>query len=209
MTELVLATRNQDKLREMKILLKGLPLRIFSLSSFKGIPDVKENGRTLEANAKKKALYTSRALKKLCVADDSGLEVKVLDAKPGVYSARFSGKGATYKSNNEKLLSLLRNIPPSKRKAQFRCVIAIADKGRLIGIVEGKCKGRITCKSIGKSGFGYDPIFMPDGYKRTFAQIGLRKKNRISHRKKALVQAKKILKRYVLMLRQPSSGRQG
>ncbi|MBU1062426.1 MAG: RdgB/HAM1 family non-canonical purine NTP pyrophosphatase [Candidatus Omnitrophica bacterium] len=197
MRELIVATRNQDKLKEIKLLLKGLPLKVISLNSFKDVPQVKEDGNTLEANAIKKAIQVSRFLKKLVVADDSGLEIAFLGNMPGVYSARFSGKGATYDSNNKKVLMLLKDVPSSKRNAQFRCCIAIADKGRLIGIVEGGSKGRIGFKAIGKSGFGYDPIFIPYGYKETFAQLGMRKKNKISHRNKALVQAKKVIKRYI------------
>lgn len=191
--ELVVATRNQDKLKEIKTILRGLPLEIVSLNNFKGVPEVIEDGKTLEANAKKKALQTSRFLKKLIIADDSGLEVKALGGEPGVYSARFSGKGATYKSNNKKLLSLLKDTPLNKRTARFKCVIAVADKGRLIGIAEGNCVGRIGFRSLGKSGFGYDPIFIPNGYKKTFAQLGIRKKNKISHRSKALYKARKVI----------------
>ena len=195
--ELIVATRNQDKLKEIKTLLEDLPLEVISLNSFKGVPEVKEDGKTLEANAKKKALQTSRYLKRLVVADDSGLEVAFLGNKPGVYSARFAGKGATYSSNNKKLLKLLKNAPLNKRNARFRCVITIADRGKIVGLAEGKCKGRIGLESRGIAGFGYDPLFIPDGYKKTFAQLGLRKKNKISHRSKALIQAKHIIKKYL------------
>ena len=195
--EVVLATRNQDKLEEIKTLLKGLPVKVTSLNNFKGVPEVKEDGRTLEVNAKKKAVQTSRFLKRLVVADDSGLEIDALGGKPGVYSARFSGKGATYKSNNAKVLRLLGGLPISKRKATFRCVMAVADNGRVVGVAEGRCSGKIIFKPRGRSGFGYDPIFIPDGYKKTFAEMGLRQKNRISHRSKALVRAKAVIKRYV------------
>jgi len=195
--ELVVATRNQDKLREIKALLKGLPVNVFSLDSFKGVPDVVEDGSTLEENARKKAVQTARFLKKFVVADDSGLEVKFLNGDPGVYSARFSGKGATYKSNNEKLLALLKDVPLAKRKACFKCVIAVADKGKIIGIAEGRCSGKIGFESKGDNGFGYDPVFTPDGYKKTFAQMGAAQKNKISHRSKALSKAKNIISKYL------------
>jgi XTP/dITP diphosphohydrolase len=195
--ELVVATRNQDKLREIKTLLKGLPVKVISLNGLKAVPKVVEDGKTLEANAKKKAVQVSRFLKKFVVADDSGLEVEALGKRPGVYSSRFAGKDATYADNNAKLLRLLKGLPFSRRKAAFRCVIAVADKGRLVDIAEGKCSGRITFKSMGKTGFGYDPVFIPDGYKKTFAQLGLSKKNKISHRSKALAGAKKIIERYI------------
>ena len=197
---LVVATRNRDKLREIKVLLRDLPLKVISLSAFKDTPKVIEDGVTLEANAKKKAIQTSSFLKRLVVADDSGLEVEALGNKPGIYSARFSGKGATYKTNNDKVLNLLRDISASKRKARFRCIIAIADRGKIVGVVEGSCKGTITFKPKGKSGFGYDPIFIPNGCTKTFAQLGIRKKNKISHRSKALIKAKKIIEGYINLM---------
>jgi len=196
--ELIVATRNQHKLKEIKTLLRGISIKVVSLNNFKGVPEVKEDGKTMEANAKKKAIQISRFLKKLVVADDSGLEIEALGNRPGVYSARFSGRGATYASNNEKVLKLLKGAPPAKRKARFRCVIAVADRGKLVGRGEGRSSGRIGFEPAGRAGFGYDPIFIPDGYKKTFAQLGIKKKNRISHRSRALVQAKKIVKRYIL-----------
>ena len=199
MTELIIATRNKDKLKEIKTLLKGLPVKVLSLDGFKDVPEVKEDRNTLEGNAKKKALQVSRFLKRLVIADDSGLEVAAIGNKPGVYSARFSGKGATYKSNNSKLLRLLEGVPSAKRKARFRCVIAVADRGKIIGLAEGKCDGRIGFKPAGKTGFGYDPVFIPNGNKKTFAQMGLRKKNKISHRSKALIKSKDIIKSYLTL----------
>jgi len=195
--KVVIATRNQDKLKEIKTLLKGLPVEVVSLSGFKNVPEVKEDGKTLEANAKKKANQTSRYLKEFVVADDSGLEVGFLGNRPGVYSARFSGKNATYKSNNEKLLKLLKDVSGSKRSACFRCVIAISDKGKLVNLAEGRCNGKIALRAKGSSGFGYDPIFIPNGYKKTFAQLGLKKKNKISHRSKALIKAKQIIRKWL------------
>lgn len=195
--ELVVATRNKHKLREIKTLLKDLPVNVFSLDPFKHVPEVLEDGKTLEENALKKAIQISSSLKRFVVADDSGLEVEYLNGKPGVYSARFSGKGATYKSNNEKLIGLLRGLPDNKRKACFRCVIAIANNGKVLGIREGRCKGRIAFKSLGKNGFGYDPLFIPHGYRKTFAQMSASQKNKISHRHKALAAAKRLISRYL------------
>ena len=195
--ELVVATRNKDKLREIKALIKGLSVEVFSLDSFKGVPEVIEDRKTLEENAVKKAVQVSKFLKKFVVADDSGLEVEYLNGDPGVYSARFSGKGATYKSNNEKLLRLLKKAPFAKRKACFKCVIAVADKGNIIGIAEGVCNGKICFESKGNNGFGYDPVFMPDGYKKTFAQMSAFQKNKISHRSKALTKTKNIISKYL------------
>ena len=195
--KLVVATRNKHKLREIKALLKGLGVEVFSLDSFKGVPEVIEDGKTLRENAVKKAVQVSRFLKKLAVADDSGLEVEYLDGAPGVYSARFSGKGATYKSNNEKLLGLLKEVQLTKRKACFKCVIAIADKGKVIGAAEGICNGRICFEPKGDNGFGYDPVFISDGCKKTFAEMRPAWKNKISHRSKALAKAKKIIAKYL------------
>jgi len=195
--ELIVATRNKDKLREIKELLKGIDVEVYSLDSFRNVPEVIEDKKTLEENALKKAIEVSKFLGKLAVADDSGLEVDHLNGAPGVYSARFSGKSATYKSNNEKLLRLLKGVPVSKRKARFRCVIALADKGIAIGIAEGVCGGRIAFGSKGGNGFGYDPLFIPDGCTRTFAQLGAAQKNKISHRGKALARAKKLIVKYL------------
>jgi XTP/dITP diphosphohydrolase len=195
--ELIVATRNKDKLREIKELLKGIDVEVYSLDSFRNVPEVIEDKKTLEENALKKAIEVSKFLGKLAVADDSGLEVDHLNGAPGVYSARFSGKSATYKSNNEKLLRLLKGVPVSKRKARFRCVIALADKGIAIGIAEGVCGGKIAFGSKGDNGFGYDPLFIPDGCARTFAQLGAAQKNKISHRGKALARAKKLIVKYL------------
>jgi XTP/dITP diphosphohydrolase len=195
--KIILATRNKDKLREIKALLKEFSVEVFSLDSFKGVPEVIEDGKTLEDNAIKKAVQISKFLKKFAVADDSGLEVEYLNGDPGVYSARFSGKGATYKSNNEKLLRLLKDVPLAGRKACFKCVIAAADKGKVIGAVEGICRGKICFEPKGDNGFGYDPIFIPDGYKKTFAEMSPALKNKISHRSKALAKAKKIISKYL------------
>ena len=195
--ELVVATRNKDKLREIKALLKGLRVKVFSLDSFKGVPEVTEDGKTLKDNAIKKAVQISKFLKRFAVADDSGLEVECLDGGPGVYSARFSGKDATYKTNNEKLLKLLKGMLLSKRKACFRCVIAVANKGKVIGVAEGRCCGKIGFESKGDNGFGYDPVFIPNGFKKTFAQMSASRKNNISHRSKALSKAKNIISKYL------------
>jgi XTP/dITP diphosphohydrolase len=195
--EIIVATRNKHKLQEIKALLKGISIGVLSLDSFDNVPEVIEDGDTLEANAVKKAEEVSTFLKRFAIADDSGLEVEYLGGQPGVFSARFSGNDATYESNNKKLLKLLEGAPKLKRKAVFRCVIAIADKGRIIDIAEGRCYGIITDKPIGKTGFGYDPVFIPNGYKKTFAQLGIRQKNKISHRSKALKKAKKIIMVYL------------
>ena len=197
MRELVVATRNQDKLKEIRLLLKGLPIKVISLNNFKEAPEVVEDKPTLDGNARKKAKVISRFLKRLVIADDSGLEIEALGGRPGVYSARFSGKNATYTSNNIKVLDMMEEVPISKRKARFRCMIAIADKGKMIKVVEGKVSGIIDFKARGRTGFGYDPLFKPNGYRKTFAQMPLKEKNEISHRSKALIKAKRAIIEYI------------
>lgn len=186
--ELVIATNNSGKVREIRHLLKPLKLKVLSLSDFKGIGDIKENGRTFKANAVKKASAIIRKLKTLVMADDSGLQVQALDGKPGIRSARFAGPDPTTKKLCSKLLRLMSG--KKNRKASFVCDIAIAFPDRKIKVVEGVCRGRIADRMLGAKGFGYDPVFVPQGYAKTFAQMPLRLKNRISHRGKALKKAK-------------------
>ncbi|MCD6082877.1 XTP/dITP diphosphatase [Candidatus Aerophobetes bacterium] len=193
--ELVVATRNKDKVREIKELLSDLKVRILTHEDFPNFPSVVEDGKSLKENALKKARAIAKFTGKLALADDSGLEVEALGGAPGVFSSRFAGENATYEDNNQKLLSLLKGVPPEKRGAVFRCVIAIIDpEGREV-VVEGVCRGRITEKPKGKEGFGYDPVFEPEGSERTFAQMSLEEKNRISHRAKALKKAKEALRK--------------
>ena len=163
----------------------------------KRIPDVVENGKTFRWNSIKKAVTISKFLKAFVIADDSGLMVWAIGGKPGVRSARFSGPNAADKDNNKKLLGLMKNVPAVKRKATFVCAIALADSGKLIGTVEGRCNGRLQYEPKGENGFGYDPLFVPNGYKRTFAEMKPGFKNRISHRSKALEKAKKVIERYL------------
>ena len=190
---IVIGTKNKDKLRELKRLLRGVRLRVKSLADFQKSPNVKETGKTFEANAKLKARFYSRHVKGLAFADDSGLMVKALNGRPGVYSARFAGQGCTYLDNNRKLIRLLKNTPNAKRGAKFVCVIAIYDNGKLLGVVRGECAGRITHEIRGKQGFGYDPVFIPRGLKKTYAELSKSHKNRISHRGRALRAAVKLL----------------
>lgn len=196
--ELVLATRNEDKIREIKEILKNLNLRILTYRDFPSFPRVKEDGKTLEENALKKAREVARVCGKVSLADDSGLEVEALEGKPGIFSSRFAGEGCTYEDNTRKLLKLMEKISPEKRGATFRCVICISDpEGKCI-LLEGKCKGKITLKPRGKGGFGYDPVFLPQGQRLTFAEMSPEEKNRISHRARALKKAKEILKNILL-----------
>ena len=191
--KLVLATQNQDKVREIKSFLSGLKIRILTLDNFKPTSKLKETGQTLEENALQKAEQVYRLTKLPSLADDSGLEVEYLKGKPGVRSSRFAGEKATYLDNNLKLLRLLKNVPAQKRKARFRCVMALKLNEKKTKLLKGKVSGSIATERKGKSGFGYDPVFYIPMLKKTFAQLSLKQKNRISHRAKALEKVKKYL----------------
>lgn len=194
--EIVIATRNIDKKKEIEKILSGLSIKVLSLFDFPNIPEIKERGSTFEENAITKALTCARKTGKLSLADDSGLEVHYLEGKPGVRSARFAGNKVTYGDNNEKLLRLLKDMPPHKRRAEFICCIALADKNGIIKVVKGTCSGKIADGIRGNYGFGYDPLFIPRGYTRTFAELGEKIKNRISHRSRALRKVKKTIAEY-------------
>ncbi|MCU0666981.1 MAG: XTP/dITP diphosphatase [Candidatus Omnitrophica bacterium] len=195
--ELLVATKNKGKLREIKIILKDLPLKITSLADYPGHPRIIENAKTFSGNAAKKALALARFTGKLVMGEDSGLCVDALKGAPGVYSARFAGKNKSDDANNKKLLRLLKGLPASKRKAYYVCAIALADKKGLVKIVEGKCFGRIGFDSRGKNGFGYDPLFVIPIYNKTFGQLSGSIKHKISHRFRALQDLRKVLKNYV------------
>jgi XTP/dITP diphosphohydrolase len=194
--ELVLATGNNDKLKEIRRLLKPLKVRVFPQTSFRNVPKIVENGKTFEYNAAKKARLISHLSDKITLADDSGLCVDALKGAPGVYSARFAGPGCTYEDNNRKLLQAMGDKPWGRRKASFHCAVALYLKGRRIKLVKGVCRGHVALQAEGKNGFGYDPVFVSLGKKKTFAQMSTRDKNRISHRAKALKATKSFLLRY-------------
>ena len=196
MKTLVVGTKNKDKSSEIRTLLKDVPVRVLSLSDFPDCPEVIENGKTFVANAEKKAKGYSKYTCALTLADDSGLMVSYLNGKPGVYSARFAGENCSYQDNNRKLLRLLEKIPVHKRKAKFVCVMSLYDNGRRVNTVRGECEGTIALSERGKHGFGYDPVFIPKGFKKTFAELG-QAKNKISHRAKALKAAKQIISEYI------------
>jgi XTP/dITP diphosphohydrolase len=182
--KLVIATRNPHKLKEIQAIFDFQGLEIHSSFDFPEIPDVVEDGDTLEANAVKKAVELCKATGLPALADDSGLEVEALGGRPGVYSARWSGEGCTYADNNAKLLRKLEG--KTNRCAQFRTVMALARPDEQPQTVEGSVHGVIIEELRGDQGFGYDPLFMPDGYSRTFAELPAEVKNRISHRARAL-----------------------
>ena len=203
--KLVLATRNQDKIREMREILKDVEeIELLTTDQFPQLSEVEEKGSTLRENAIQKACHTVQGTGHLCLAEDTGLEVDALGGKPGVRSSRFAGDGATYEQNIDKLLSLMRQIPPEDRLARFRSVVAIVEPGGSPYLLEGICEGRITSQRRGTGGFGYDPIFEVDGYGQTFAEMEQDLKNRISHRALALARAKDYLRK--LLEEKRSSG---
>ncbi len=193
MIDIVLATRNKDKISEIQQVLGNLSVRIHTFRDMGDLPIVKEDGRSLYENALKKAKVISSFTKKLTLADDTGLEVDFLGKKPGVFSARFSSEDATDEENNEKLLSLLSGVPREKRKAHFRCVMVISFPEGRIERFESILDGEITTSAKGKHGFGYDPIFFVSELKKTLAELNIEEKNKISHRGKALKKVYRFL----------------
>lgn len=198
MKTLVIVTRNKKKKEELRKLLNSVKIEVLSLDDIDiNVPEIVEDGKTFRQNAIKKAVTISKIINAFVVADDSGLEVDYLHGKPGVRSSRFARAKATDQENNRKLIRLMKDIPEKMRGATFVCTIALADKGELIKCAQGTCKGRIGFESRGYNGFGYDPLFIPDGYKLTFAEMKSSFKNRISHRARALEKAKKIIQKYL------------
>jgi XTP/dITP diphosphohydrolase len=193
MRKLLIATRNKGKFKEIKNILEPINFELKLLSDFKDIPETEEDRPTFRGNAVKKARETSKTAGLLSISDDSGLEVEALNGAPGVRSSRFSGPDSTDKKNIKKLLRLLKDLPPEKRKAEFVCWVALADKGEVLATTKGVCEGKIIYKSRGHYGFGYDPVFVPAGYNKTFAELGLKVKNKISHRVKAFSKMKEIM----------------
>ena len=199
MKDIVLATRNINKVRELKEILKrsSLELNILSLADFAHVPNIPEDGESFRENAVKKAVFAARETGKLAIADDSGLEVDALAGRPGILSARFAGEEASDKENNEKLLAMLRDITDRRRQARFVCFMAIANPEGLIGVVEGNCSGTIVRSEIGSGGFGYDPLFQPMEYNKTFAELSPEIKSRISHRARAMEKVLMALEKYL------------
>jgi XTP/dITP diphosphohydrolase len=192
--ELVVATRNQGKLREIRALLEGSGIVVFGLDAFPDLPEVEEDGATFEANARKKAATVARLTGRLTLADDSGLEVAALGGRPGVHSARFAGDSARDADNNAKLLQTLAAIPPEKRQGAFCCVMALCDSDGECRVFFGKVEGIVLESPRGEGGFGYDPLFLVREYGRTMAELPMEIKNRISHRGQALRQALEVLR---------------
>jgi len=184
---ILIATMNVGKLREYERLLAEVPgLELATMESLAESVDVVEDCDTFAGNAKKKATEIAAVARMPCLADDSGLEVDALGGRPGVRSARYAGQGATDATNNAKLLDELSDVANESRTARFHCAIVVVDSdGHELAFAQGACEGRISREPKGAHGFGYDPLFIPEGFTETMAELGPATKNEISHRAKA------------------------
>jgi XTP/dITP diphosphohydrolase len=186
--KLLLATRNSNKVIELQHALEGAGWQVLTLADIASAPDVEEDGATFHDNALKKARIAARFSHLWTLAEDSGLEIDALGGEPGVRSARYAGEGATDAERIQKVLRQLVSVRDEQRTARFRCVMCTIDPADQENCFEGRCEGRIANDARGSSGFGYDPIFIPDGYDKTFAELGLGVKSKISHRARAMQQ---------------------
>jgi XTP/dITP diphosphohydrolase len=194
MNRLLLATRNADKVKEVRALLAGMSITLLTADDFPGLAETVEDADTLEGNALKKAREAFAATGVPAVADDTGLEVHYLNKAPGVFSSRYSGPGATYAGNCRKLLDDMRGVPQRRRAARFRSVVAFIPGHGEEYTVEGVCRGMIIESPRGAKGFGYDPVFLPDGFRETFGEMDLAIKNTVSHRARAFAAFKELLR---------------
>lgn len=194
MEQIIIASQNKHKIQEIEAITSKFGMTPVSRKEA-GLPDteIEEDGQTFEENSCKKAAAILEMSGAVTIADDSGLEVDALGGRPGVYSARFAGEHASDRENNEKLLSLLQEVPDEARTARFVSVITMLfpDGGKIVA--RGECPGKILRKARGTGGFGYDPLFVPDGYEKTFGELPAEEKNRISHRARALAELEKQL----------------
>jgi len=184
--EILLATGNRDKVREIEAILGDLPVTFRSAGEFDGLPEVDEDGETFEENAAKKATVLAAHAGLLALADDTGLVVPALGGEPGLYSSRYAGEGATYADNRQKLLSRIEGVADGERGACFLCVAVLAGPDGLIESREGRCEGVILRAPRGEGGFGYDPLFLHPPTGKTFAELSLEEKNEVSHRARAM-----------------------
>lgn len=196
MNEIVIATKNQGKVKEFKQFFNDFNIQAISLLDLPDMPDVEETGATFKENAQLKAEQICNYLKKPVLADDSGLVVDALNGKPGIYSARYAGNSKSDIDNINKVLEELKGVPMEERTARFVCVLAIARPNDSTIFRTGNCEGSISFASIGVNGFGYDPIFIPKGYTETMAQLTALEKNKISHRSHAISQLKKWIEKF-------------
>jgi len=197
---IVLATNNANKVKEFKELLKDTPVEIKYLKDYGPLPEAVEDGETFDDNAYKKAFHYARVLGLPCLADDSGLAVDALDGRPGVYSARYAGENATDQENCDKLLAEMEG--KKDRKAHFVCVLSLATPGGPALTWEGRCDGEITTERKGESGFGYDPVFFSPELGKTFAEVSMEEKSKVSHRGRALAEFADEIDKVLIWMRQ-------
>lgn len=187
MKQIVFASRNLHKMRELKGILKTVfKCDLIHLTDFPNYIPPEETGKTFEENAILKAVHAAKELKCIAIADDSGLVVPALQGAPGIFSARYAGSGATDAENRKKLLGAMKHLRDDERCAYFECVVALATPEGLKKCTRGTCEGRLLSQERGTSGFGYDPLFVKHDYSKTFAELDELTKNRISHRRKAI-----------------------
>lgn len=193
-TRLLLATSNVKKLKELQELLADLPVECLSLRDFPDVEEVEETGRTFEENAKIKALGYAGQTGVLTLGEDSGICCDALQGEPGVFSARFCGESKNDDANNKKLLELMVSVPEENRTAHYESAIALAEPVELIGVVRGQVHGLITRELRGSGGFGYDPLFFYPPYQKTFGEVSIEMKHRVSHRGQALGKFRELLR---------------
>jgi len=191
--EVVIATRNAGKLREIQEILAPLGLKVLSLSDFPEIPEILEDGQTFEENAVKKAAAVASQTRRVAIADDSGLAVDALQGRPGVFSSRYAGENATDADRYRKLLKEMAGVPEGQRGAAFICAVAIASPSGKVEVVKGERRGEIALAPKGSHGFGYDPVFYFPEAGKTMAELEPEAKNRISHRAQALEKLNQVL----------------
>ena len=195
MLEILIATNNLGKVKEIKDILDSPEIKILTIKDFPPLPKIEEDGKTYQENAFKKARKISEYTGKICLADDSGLEIDYLKGKPGIYSSRW---GNSDEERINKVLKLLENVPKNKRNAKFVCAVVLVFPNGKIYMVKEECKGSITFNPKGEHGFGYDPIFLVPEYDKTFAELGDKIKNQISHRGKAMRRMSNIINELVV-----------
>jgi len=194
--KLLVATTNRKKLKELEALLSGLDIELVCLGDVPRYEEVDETGKTFEENAGLKAIGYAKQTGFLTLAEDSGLCCEALEGAPGVYSARFAGPDKSDKDNNLKLLKLLEKVPDNCRGAFFKSAVALAESDRMIGCVQGEVHGAIARESRGENGFGYDPIFYYPPFDKTFGEVPVERKHKVSHRANALAKAEQLIESY-------------
>jgi XTP/dITP diphosphohydrolase len=193
--KIVFATKNEGKVKEIREMFEGMNIDLISLNHYNHVPEISEDGKSFFENAFKKAKIVSEFIGETVLADDSGLQVDILNGEPGIYSARYAGDEATDEENNNKLLAKLKDVPEQKRSASFFCSLVLYKKDGNYDAFEGRWEGKIIDERRGENGFGYDPIFFVPELKLTAAELPPAIKNKVSHRGKAFAKLKKILEK--------------